>query len=445
MGNAHPRNRNLLRYGQGMGERESKHTSGRTKRSRDEMTSPTAAAKWKHTFLYSALIFSLLYFLESLISHRLHIDHRNVRLKRSPDLPLRFRHDGTFKILQVADMHYGMGAITRCRDVLGTEFEYCSDLNTTLFLRRMIEAERPDLIAFTGDNIFGASTTDAAESLLQAIGPAIDFGIPWAAVLGNHDQESTLTREELMTFLSLMDYSVSQINPPAEDSSNPARDAFRSIDGFGNYRLRVHGAPGSVLANSSVFDLFFLDSGDRETFQGVRTYGWIKDSQLLWLRNSSQEDRGQASGNLLGSGGFFSGKPPALAFFHIPIPEVRQLWYKPFVGQFQEGVACSTVNSGVLQTLVSMGNVKATFIGHDHTNDFCGNLNGVWFCYGGGFGYHGYGRAGWHRRARVIQAELGRGRDTWEGVKRVKTWKRLDDRGLSKIDEQVLWETSNTM
>lgn len=47
-------------------------------------------------------------------------------------------------------MHFGMGSITRCRDVTDAEYGYCSDLNTTRFLRRMIEAERPDLIAFTG-------------------------------------------------------------------------------------------------------------------------------------------------------------------------------------------------------------------------------------------------------------------------------------------------------
>lgn len=140
--------------------------------------------------------------------------------------------------------------------------------------------------------------------------------------------------------------------------------------------------------------------------------------------------------------GNFPGNPPALAFFHIPIPEVRDLWYTPFIGQFQEGVACSTVQSGVLKTFVSMGNVKAAFIGHDHINDFCGNLKGVWFCYGGGFGYHAYGRPNWHRRARVIEAKLGKGKDTWTGVERIKTWKRLDDEDLSKIDEQVLWEAS---
>jgi hypothetical protein len=107
---------------------------------------------WKHTVLYLTLIVSLLYFIESLISHKLHINYNKIRLKRSPNLPLRFRDDGTFKILQVADMHFGMGMITRCRDVLDSEFEYCSDLNTTRFLRRMIESERPDLIAFTGKN-----------------------------------------------------------------------------------------------------------------------------------------------------------------------------------------------------------------------------------------------------------------------------------------------------
>jgi len=136
-----------------------------------------------------------------------------------------------------------------------------------------------------GDNIFGSSTTDAAESLLEAIGPAIEYGIPWAAVLGNHDHESTLSRLELMTFLSLMDFSVSQINPLVEDETKG--DTMRLIDGFGNYRVRVYGAPGSVLANSTVFDLFFLDSGDREIVQGKRTYGWIKESQLRWLQDTS--------------------------------------------------------------------------------------------------------------------------------------------------------------
>ncbi|XP_039844661.1 probable inactive purple acid phosphatase 28 isoform X2 [Panicum virgatum] len=106
------------------------------------------------------------------------------RVKAAAPLPLRFRHDGAFKILQVADMHFGNGAATRCRDVApDAGGARCSDLNTTRFLRRVIEAERPDLIAFTGDNIFGGSATDAAESLLRAISPAMEYKVPWAAIL----------------------------------------------------------------------------------------------------------------------------------------------------------------------------------------------------------------------------------------------------------------------
>ncbi|KAM1467870.1 hypothetical protein ACFX13_033768 [Malus domestica] len=401
--------------------------------------SSSSAANWKHSVLYLSFLCSVIYFFHTQISHNLLIGHRPVRVKKtSPDLPLRFRSDGTFKILQVADMHYGNGRLTRCRDVLDSEFDWCSDLNTSHFLRKMIEAEKPHFIAFTGDNIFGSSSVDAAESMLRAFGPAIDSGVPWAAVLGNHDQESTMTREELMSFISLMDYSVSQVNPLAEDLSKGG--SAKNIDGFGNYDLRVYGAPGSYLANTSILNLFFLDSGDRETVEGVQTYGWIKESQLHWLRDISQGFQGHIGYLDRSAEAFPPDKPPALVFFHIPIPEVRQLWHKKIVGQFQEAVACSKVNSGVLQTLVSMGDVKAVFMGHDHTNDFCGNLDGIWFCYGGGFGYHGYGNARWPRRARVILAELGKGKKGWMGVERIKTWKRLDDEKLSKIDEQVLWK-----
>lgn len=378
-----------------------------------------ATQKWIHSILYLTFVCASQYLVQTLFFGKLIIGHERVTLIRKPDLPLRFRSDGTFKILQVADMHFGNGLMTRCRDVLPSEFADCSDLNTTHFLRKMIDVEKPDFIAFTGDNIFGPSSSDAAESLFRAFLPVTESGLPWAAVLGNHDQESTMTREELMTFISMMDYSVAQVNP-----------SEAHIDGFGNYNLRVLGAPGSHLANNSVLDLYFLDSGDRTVVNGVRTYGWIKESQLHWLETVSQ--------------GLKDSKAQALAFFHIPIPEQKRLYYTKVVGQFQEAVACSTVKSGVLETLVSIGDVKAVFIGHDHTNEFCGELGGIWFCYGGGFGYHGYGKAGWPRRARVILAELRKGEGEWMRVERLKTWKRLDDAVMSVVDEQVLWDTHSS-
>uniref|UniRef100_A0A0A9EZJ1 Calcineurin-like phosphoesterase domain-containing protein n=1 Tax=Arundo donax TaxID=35708 RepID=A0A0A9EZJ1_ARUDO len=215
-----------------------------------------------------------------------------------------------------------------------------------------------------------------------------------------------------------MDYSVSQVNPPGF-----------LVHGFGNYHIGIHGPFGSELVNTSLLNLYFLDSGDCEVVNGVKTYGWIKESQLDWLRATSLEFQKKLHA-------------PALAFFHIPIPEVRGLWYTGFKGQYQEGVACSSVNSGVLGNLVLMGDVKAVFLGHDHLNDFCGNLNGIWFCYGGGFGYHAYGRPHWPRRARIIYSKLKKGQKSWMEVESIQTWKLLDDENLTKIDEQVLWRRS---
>lgn len=49
-------------------------------------------------------------------------------------------------------------------------------------------------------------------------------------------------------------------------------------------------------------------------------------------------------------------------------------------------------------------------------------------------------KAGWARRARVVQASLGRGPTSDRKVLReFKTWKRLDNEELSKADIQVLY------
>lgn len=385
-----------------------------------------------HVVLYLLFLSFSVFYLQGLFG-RLIIGYHKPIPKKLPTLPLRFNENGQFKILQVADMHYANGAVTSCEDVLPSEFPSCSDLNTSAFLTRMIQSEKPDFIVFTGDNIYGPDSADAADSMDAAFTPAIKSMIPWAAVLGNHDQESTMTREELMSYLSVMDYSVSKINPLSDDPSD--RQRFVEVDGFGNYNIEVNGAFGSELENRSVFNLYFLDSGDRSTVPGIGGYGWIKESQQAWLRDASAVLQDT----------YRRGRDPqsdpalALAFFHIPLHEVRYLNDSKIVGEMQEGVSCAHINSGVLSTFVSTGDIKAAFIGHDHVNDFCGKFEEIWLCYGGGFGYHAYGKAGWSRRARVIMATLEKGEKTWQGVTSIKTWKRLDDTAFSKIDEQTLW------
>ncbi|KAL0314470.1 UNVERIFIED_CONTAM: putative inactive purple acid phosphatase 29 [Sesamum angustifolium] len=338
---------------------------------------------------------------------------------------------GEFRILQVADMHYADGKRTPCEDVFPQQMASCSDLNTTAFIRRVILAEKPDLIVFTGDNIFGFDATDAASSMDAAFAPAVSSSIPWAAVLGNHDQESTLSREGVMKHIVSMKNTLSQLNPPEA----------HVIDGFGNYNLEVHGVEGSRLANKSVLNLYFLDSGDYSTVPSIPGYGWIKPSQQLWFeRTSSKLQRAYAN-----KPEPQKGPAPGLTYFHIPLPEFASFDSSNFTGVKQEGISSASVNSGFFTTMVAAGDVKAVFTGHDHLNDFCGELTGIHLCYAGGFGYHAYGKAGWSRRARMVVASLEKTeKGSWGTVKSIKTWKRLDDEHLTAIDGQVLWSKSSS-
>jgi len=138
-----------------------------------------------------------------------------------------------------------------------------------------------------GDNIFESNAPDVVESLFKAFGPAMESWLSWVGVLGNHYQESTMNHEDLMSLISLMDYSVSKINPSDDDATKGGLKT--KIDRFRNYDLKVYGALGSMLANITVLNLFFLDSGDKAVYQGIQTYWCIKESQLHWLRCVSQE------------------------------------------------------------------------------------------------------------------------------------------------------------
>ncbi|ESQ28230.1 hypothetical protein EUTSA_v10018823mg [Eutrema salsugineum] len=318
-------------------------------------------------------------------------------------------------------MHYGFGKETPCTDVLLEERPYCSDLNTTSFLQRTIASEKPDLIVFSGDNVFGlCETSDVAKTMKMAFAPAIESGIPWVAILGNHDQEGDMTRETLMKYISKMPNSLSQVNPP---------DAWvHKIDGFGNYNLIVEGPFGSPLFFKSILNLYLLDGGDYVKLDGFSfKYDYVKTSQQNWYEHTSKWLENSSA--------------PGLVFLHIPMPEFAQ-FTKPteMTGVRQEPTCSPPINSGFFTKLVERGDVKAVFSGHDHINDFCAQINGINLCYAGGAGYHGYGMPGWARRVRVVEAQLEKtiyGR--WGAVDTIKTWKRLDDRNHSLIDTQLLW------
>lgn len=320
---------------------------------------------------------------------------------------------GKFKLVQFADLHWANGNASDCRDLTAEQQQYpCSDLNTSAFMAAVLDAEAPvDLVVFTGDNIM-SDARDSRQAMSAAVQAVVARGIPWAAALGNHDTQAPIHNQtELEDYISRMPLSRSATGPA--DLSTPQRPVG------GNFVLTIAHAH---LGEGDAATLYFLDSGDYSKVPGVSGYDWVHQAQLEWWQGQAVAARNKSSALLPPRP-----PPPALMFFHIPVPEYNDMLAAgvPLTGDHQEGVSCPEVNSGLLETLIEDGTVLATVVGHDHVNDFCGSWRGMKLCYGGGTGFHAYGKAGWPRRARVFEIATSSGGDGIATTQTVLTWKRL--------------------
>ena len=123
---------------------------------------------------------------------------------------------------------------------------------------------------------------------------------------------------------------------------------------------------GAEHSSVNVFNLWFLDSGRYSMQPGIEGYDWVRPNQIAWYSDSSEVIRAANGGRVA----------PALAFFHIPVIEYELA--RERVGTTHERVYHPDINSGLYTAFVEAGDVVATFVGHDHTNDYCGkyyNLN----------------------------------------------------------------------
>lgn len=293
---------------------------------------------------------------------------------------LRFREDGTFTIVQFTDLH------------IGGDKDNEADLRTLALVRAVLAAENPDLIVYTGDLISSYGVSDPSASFHRAIAPAVESGLPWTHVFGNHDAEENVTREELMAIALAHNTCYSQAGPG-------------DLSGVGNYMLTIQ----SVESENPAAVLYFLDSGAMAP-ESVGGYAWIAAEQVHWYKQQSLALR-ERSGAIR----------PALAFFHIPLPEYNDVWKLGKVsGIKHEEVCCPKLNSGLFAAMVEMGDVMGTFVGHDHDNDYCGTLHDIRLCFGRVTGYNTYGSL--PRGARVIRLQ--------EGRHSFDTWQRLEDGGV---------------
>jgi metallophosphoesterase superfamily enzyme len=98
-----------------------------------------------------------------------------------------FNADGTYKILQVADLHLSVRHEV-CRDVdWESEAKPCvGDSDTITLLERWLDEEKPDLVVFSGDQLNGQFTSWDEKSVMpKYLAPVIQRKIAWTSIMGN--------------------------------------------------------------------------------------------------------------------------------------------------------------------------------------------------------------------------------------------------------------------
>ncbi|KAH7335387.1 Metallo-dependent phosphatase [Rhizoctonia solani] len=379
--------------------------------------------------------------------------------------PPHFHANGTYKIMQVADLHYSV-THGQCMD---TDLKPCDGFNSSqAILAEALDAERPDLVVFSGDQLNGQRTSwDSRSVLAKFASEVIKRKIPWAAVFGNHDSTTDMDRKHMMEHLQHLPYSLAEPGPSG-------------IHGVGNYVVQVKSYDDSA---TPLLTLYFLDSGAYVS-KGLAwwkelEYDYLRESQIMWFLDESQkihaierpftqdgtrdlgkiwkrrdgkrrldlEERQATTGGNT-PGGKKLAKPNAMMFFHIPLkmstepadtnPETSQTLdvgsAKEYGGSpkdagfFKNAILAAPEVPSTTETKGTGTEVKVIANGHVHTADNCRRVKGVWTCFGGGGSYAGYGKLGFDRRFRIFQiSQYG---------EKIETHKRTDKGKI--IDKMVL-------
>ena len=253
---------------------------------------------------------------------------------------LHFNANGKLKIVQFTDCHYKTDDVTN------------SQLSLDM-MNEVLDKEQPDFVIYTGDLVYSQGTYLGLDAVLNL---SIKRNIPFAVVFGNHDDEFDHTRTELYDYIQ-----------KKKGALMPKRVSKESPD----YIIPVKSKDSDKISAL----LYCIDSHSYSTVQGVSGYDWIHFDQISWYREVSKYFTDKNEGKPL----------PALAFFHIAIPEFKDALdsdHNRMFGVKAEGVCSPRINSGFFTAVKECGDIMGMFIGHDHDNDYAVMYHNVMLAYG---------------------------------------------------------------
>ena len=264
---------------------------------------------------------------------------------------MKFGSDGKFRVMHVTDTHLEDYNVDSSCWAIG----YACD------------KEKPDIVIITGDNVQNCENPADTKKLIDKLMTVFEErNIPVAVTFGNHDSETgAMSREELMAYYNTYSCSISV-------------DDGEALSGCGTYNIPVMSSDGKKVK----FNLWVFDSND---YDGNGHYGCVKADQVEWYKKTSDELKSQNGGE----------KVYSLAFQHIIVPEVYDVLkksdkktlfsYEHIInsgeyysfdknsinyGKLHETPCSGGENFGQFDAMVEKGDVLGIFSGHDHSNAF---------------------------------------------------------------------------
>lgn len=270
---------------------------------------------------------------------------------------LKFGDDGKFEIMIFSD----------------SQDDENLEETTTQLMIEALDAYQPDLVVYLGDNTVANGYENQYKAIEAIVTPCVERDVPYAIVFGNHDQEQGVEKEVLLSVY--------------QQFGCLTYDADPEMYGCGNCNLPILSSNGTKIA----FNLWFIDSGSSNFEEGSSGYDYVRESQIEWYKETA------AKLALLNGGETV----PAINFQHIvPVETYDALgmvqlpigikdWtyggqaYLPIpsfsshTGFVFEPPCPSYTNGGQVDAWLETGDIIASFHGHDHTNTFTTNYEGI--------------------------------------------------------------------
>jgi len=272
-----------------------------------------------------------------------------------------------YKILQLTDLHFGFGILSKKQDKLGMAA-----------VTKLINETKPDLIILTGDSIFPFILKSGTRNNIKQAKKLVEFmdyfKIPYAFLFGNHDIEmgSKGDKNQISEIISDGQYSI-------------FAKGDKNLTGLGNYIIKLHDCKEQLL-----MALVMLDSNMYRDGWFYSGFDCIREEQTAWCMEEMSKLKKQ------------NHDLKALAFFHMPLPEFKQAYEKMklgdksvefnfgSIGENNDYFGISKYKPDFFEKAVENGVIKGIFCGHDHLNTLSLTYKDIMMTYGMSIDFLGY-------------------------------------------------------